>query len=111
GAGGGIEPVRRKRLTALRRHRGPFRSVCRAREAIHRTPWWHVWGGMGLLSGVLWGATGCIEVLSDQVRQQADQTVTFAQVHAKPEAYSGRTVILGGEIVRVWNVPGATWFD
>ena len=60
---------------------------------------------------MLWGATGCISVMSARVRQQADQTLTFAQLHARPDAYIGRTVMLGGEIVRVWNVPGATWFD
>jgi starvation-inducible outer membrane lipoprotein len=50
-------------------------------------------------------------MLSSRVRQQADPTIPFAQLHAQPEACIGRTVILGGEIVRVWNVPGATWFD
>jgi outer membrane lipoprotein len=78
---------------------------------MRRAPWWQVWGGVGLLSVVLWGETGCISALSARVRQQAAQTLTFAQLHAKPETYVGRTVILGGEIVRVWNVPGATWFD
>ncbi len=78
---------------------------------MHRAPWWNVWGCVGLLSVVLWGVTGCIAVLSDQVRQQAEQTLTFEQLYARPEAYVGRTVILGGEILRVWNVPEATWLD
>src|SRR5262245_37650487 len=107
--GGDMEPIIRKGC-ALRRHsrakgcalrrRGPCRSVCRAREAMHRALWWPVWGGVGLLSVVLWGETGCISVMSARVHQQADQTLTFAQLHARPEAYIGRTVILGGEIVR-----------
>jgi len=49
--------------------------------------------------------------MSDQVRQQADRTLAFGQFYAMPEAYVGRTLILGGYIVRIWNVPGETFLD
>jgi outer membrane lipoprotein len=78
---------------------------------MHRGSWWQVWGCVGLLSMLVWGQTGCVAVLSSQVRQYADRTITFEHVRAMPEASSGRTVILGGEIARVWNVPGATWIE
>lgn len=71
---------------------------------------WTRWGFLGLLSLMLWGEAGCVAVLSPQVRQQADRTVSFGLLHAKPDAYIGRTVILGGEMFRIWNVPEATWF-
>jgi outer membrane lipoprotein len=60
---------------------------------------------------VVWGETGCIAVLSTEVRQQADRTLAFGQVYAMPEASIGHTVILGGEIVRIWNIPGVTFLD
>ena len=73
--------------------------------------WWKTWVCMGLLNMLVWGQTGCIAVLSSQVRQYADRTIAFEHLRAMPEAAIGRTLILGGEIIRVWNVPGATWFD
>src|SRR5215475_14153690 len=79
--------------------------------AMHRIPWWKTWGCVGLLSMIVWGETGCIAVMSAQVRQQADRTLAFGQLYATPEAYTGRTVILGGYIVRIWNVPGVTFLD
>jgi outer membrane lipoprotein len=78
---------------------------------MHRALWWKTWGFIGLLSIIVWGETGCIAVMSAQVRQQADQTLAFGQLYAMPEAYIGRTVILGGYIIRVWNVPEVTFLD
>jgi outer membrane lipoprotein len=78
---------------------------------MHRVSWWKTWACVGLLSVLVWGQIGCVAVLSTQVRQQADRSITFGHLRTMPEAYIGRTVILGGDIVRVWNVPGATWLD
>jgi outer membrane lipoprotein len=78
---------------------------------MHRIPSWKTWRFIGLLSLIGWGETGCIAVISDQVRQQADRTLAFGQLYAMPDAYIGRTVILGGYIVRIWNVPGETFLD
>ena len=78
---------------------------------MHRIPWWKTWEFVGLLSMIVWGETGCSAVMSAQVRQQADRTLTFGQLYAMPEAYIGRTVILGGYIVHIWNVPGMTFLD
>ena len=78
---------------------------------MHRAPWWKTWGRVGLLSIVVLGETGCVAVLSTQVRQQADRTVSLEQLRTRPETYLHRLVILGGEIVRIWNVPGATFLE
>jgi outer membrane lipoprotein len=65
-----------------------------------------------ILCGVVaLGLTGCVAVLSSQIRQRADRSIVFERLYAAPEAYSGRLVILGGEIVRLWNVPTATWLE
>lgn len=78
---------------------------------MHRAPWWKTWRLVSLLSLIAWGETGCVAVLSTQVRQQADRTVSLAQVRAMPAAYLGRTIVVGGDIVRTSNVPGATWLE
>jgi outer membrane lipoprotein len=78
---------------------------------MRRALWWKMWGWVGLLSLVVWMETGCMAVMSAQVRQQADRTILFGHLRAMPEAYIGRSVILGGDIARVWNVPGATWLE
>jgi len=66
---------------------------------------------MSLLSMIVWGETGCSAVMSAQVRQQADRMLAFGQLYAMPDAYIGRTVILGGYIIHIWNVPGMTFLD
>jgi outer membrane lipoprotein len=43
------------------------------------------------------------------VRQDADQTITFDQLRRMSDAFIGHLVILGGEILRTWQVPGATF--
>ena len=67
---------------------------------------------IGLLSLVCLLATSCVHhVLSEQVRLQADRTVTFAQLRAAPETYRERTVIVGGKILRTANVPEGTFLE
>ncbi len=54
---------------------------------------------------------GCAPVISKSLRQQADTTLSFAQLRADPHAYIGRLVILGGELVRTRVVPEGTLLE
>jgi outer membrane lipoprotein len=51
---------------------------------------------------------GCTHVISDTLRQQAQPPVPFAELHANPEAFRGRTVIAGGEIIETTNLRDST---
>jgi outer membrane lipoprotein len=46
--------------------------------------------------------SGCAPI-SKELRAEADQTLTFQQVFENPEAYKGKMVIWGGEIIRTLN--------
>jgi outer membrane lipoprotein len=78
---------------------------------MHQRARWTIWELVSLLSVVALVQTGCIAVISAQVRQEADRTITLEQLRARPEAYMGRLVIMGGEIVRTTNVPGSTLLE
>ena len=54
---------------------------------------------------------GCAHTISQTVRQQVDTTLSFAQLRANPEAYTGRMLILGGDILAVRNVEGGTLLE
>jgi len=56
--------------------------------------------GFGLLLFILF--SGCAPI-SKELRAEADKTLTFQQVFQKPEAYKGKIVIWGGEIVQTIN--------
>ena len=46
---------------------------------------------------------GCASVVSKNLRDQADQTLTFQQVFQNPNGYKGKVVIWGGEIIETVN--------
>jgi len=54
-----------------------------------------------ILISSLW-FQGCAPI-SKELRARADQTLTFQQVFDNPEAYKGKMVIWGGEIIRTLN--------
>ena len=66
---------------------------------------WGVWGCVALVSA------GCTHVLSPGVRQQVDRTITFTQLRAAPESYTGRIVLLGGDIVSTRNLAEGTLIE
>ncbi len=76
-----------------------------------RTTTYDLWQTVCLLSLLALMVTGCVAVLSPQIRQEADRSTTFAQWRVQPEAYIGRLVIVGGDIVRTTHVPGALWLE
>lgn len=47
--------------------------------------------------------SGCAHVISKDLRAEADPTLSFAQVFRDPNAYKGKTVVWGGEIVQITN--------
>jgi outer membrane lipoprotein len=50
---------------------------------------------------------GCLPI-SKQLRAQADRTLTFRQVFQNPEAYKGKIVIWGGDVVETINQKDGT---
>jgi outer membrane lipoprotein len=52
--------------------------------------------------------TACAPTISKQLRQQADQSLSFPVLAADPEAYKGKIVILGGVIAQTTTKSGQT---
>lgn len=46
---------------------------------------------------------GCAHVISTDLRAQVDHNLTFHQVIQNPNAYKGKMVVWGGEIIQVMN--------
>ncbi len=53
------------------------------------------------LGPALWVLAGCTSVVPEALRGQVDRGVTYAQLAQDPEAYRGRLVVVGGEVLRV----------
>ena len=58
--------------------------------------------GLSLLL-LLFFLSGCAHVISKDLRNTADLSLTLSQVKQNPEAYKGKTVVWGGEIIRTEN--------
>ena len=54
---------------------------------------------------LVWGCTG---VISREVRNEAVPVASLGQLREEAQAYSGKTVILGGEIIEIRNRPDDT---
>ena len=52
---------------------------------------------------LLWLPVGCVHVISKDLRTQTSPLITFKLVSKDPEAYKGRTVVWGGEIIETTN--------
>jgi outer membrane lipoprotein len=46
---------------------------------------------------------GCAHVVSDEIRKQVDEGITFRQVSYNPDAYVGKIVVWGGAIIKTTN--------
>jgi len=53
---------------------------------------------------------GCAHVISKDLRQKVDPSLTFTQVLQNPNAYQGRAVLWGGEIIETLNQKDGTTF-
>jgi outer membrane lipoprotein len=51
---------------------------------------------------------GCAHVISKGVLQEVDTSVSFAQLSKDPEAYQGKTVLVGGDVIETQNLSDKT---
>ena len=51
---------------------------------------------------------GCAPVISQEALKEVDQGLRFEQVLENPDAYKGKMVLLGGEIIKTENFPDRT---
>jgi outer membrane lipoprotein len=72
-------------------------------------------GGTKMKNGVRWIflllvflLSGCAHVISKDLRAKADPYLTLGQVRQNPDAYKGKMVIWGGEIIETINQKDAT---
>lgn len=54
---------------------------------------------------------GCSYAFPPEVREQVDSTVTAASIFRDPDALRGRTVMLGGDIIRCANEKSVTYLE
>lgn len=52
--------------------------------------------------------SGCAHVISKDLRTKADPSLTLSQVRQDPEAFKGKIVLWGGEIIETLNLRDAT---
>lgn len=50
----------------------------------------------------------CAHVISKEVLQEVDTSVSFAQLSKDPEAYQGKTVLFGGDVIGTQNLSDKT---
>lgn len=54
---------------------------------------------------------GCASVISDRVLREADPTISFKEVLLNPDRFRGRTVVLGGTVLRSIPKKDETWIE
>lgn len=64
------------------------------------------WGLIVVLAVIF--QTGCSSVISKEALKEVDQTIAFELLLKNPEAYQGRTILLGGDIIETENHPKKT---
>ncbi len=57
--------------------------------------------------GLLWFA-GCGAAISPEILKEVDQSLSFEDLLKNPEAFRGKTVLLGGDIIETENLPDRT---
>lgn len=62
---------------------------------------WSAWLSLLLLAG-------CASVISPEMLKDVDQSIPFESILKDPEAFQGKTVLLGGEIIETENFPDKT---
>ena len=51
---------------------------------------------------------GCAHVISKEVLQEVEPSLTFAHVSKDPDAYTGKTVLFGGDVIETQNLSDRT---
>lgn len=54
---------------------------------------------------------GCAPVISQEIREQVDPALTFKAVFQDAEAFKGKVVLWGGEIIQTHNMKDGTWIE
>jgi outer membrane lipoprotein len=62
---------------------------------------------LGLAAALLL-MVGCASVVPGELRKEVDRSISFEELRINPDAYVGRTVLLGGEVVDTKNLPDQT---
>ncbi len=60
-----------------------------------------------LIIGIL-ALTGCAHVISQEALQEVDEGLYFEEILENPDAYTGKSVLLGGDIIETQTLPGRT---
>lgn len=55
--------------------------------------------------------SGCAHVISQELREQSDEGLTAERLFKNPEAYKGKTVILGGIIISTHNTDEGSYVE
>lgn len=63
---------------------------------------------ISLLFFLLLAFSACAPAISKQVRQQADQSLSFPVLSVDPDVYKGKVVVLGGVIAKITTKPEQT---
>jgi outer membrane lipoprotein len=73
--------------------------------------WWNrylVWSLMLLISMAV---VGCRHTISAPVRQQAEPPLPFSELRNNPDDFTGRTIIVGGDILSTRNTAQQTFVE
>ena len=54
---------------------------------------------------------GCASVVPRELRKEVDRSISFEEIKMNPDAYLGRMVLLGGEIIETENLPDETQLE
>ena len=66
------------------------------------------------LSVLLAWMTGCVsspKVIPESLESQVDESITFDQIIANPNAYKGRVVLIGGEVLKANGLRAGTQLE
>ncbi len=66
---------------------------------------------IALMITALAGMTACATAIPKESLRQADPSLTFQTLVKNPDAYKGKVVLLGGQIMNTTLSDGATWVE
>ncbi len=67
-----------------------------------------LWPSVWIMTVAALVVAGCAAVISQESLKTVDQDIRFEQLLENPDAYRGKVVLLGGEIINTENVPNKT---
>jgi outer membrane lipoprotein len=67
-----------------------------------------LWPAVWVVTIAALAVAGCATVISKETLKTVDRDIRFEQVLENPDAYRGKVVLLGGEIINTENVPNKT---